>query len=220
MDCGWRGSGGGGLGAESSPRSFVIPSNAGIHRLRSRIYQNFSVSAYQSMMNINAGSLNTATLISPTDQAHIWRSRLLDAFASLELNIVRLLAKSDKVLVGENAPLGQKLEALKKLTLTPSPTKNCSVKLAKICLELAPYLSIRSDVVHAKLTVCVCDNVLSAKFCNTVNHDNPYAEVRMLTFEDLDTIGKDVRRLSNQLSQILNLPSSPPQPKQAAKADP
>ena len=158
--------------------------------------------------------------ISPIDQAHILRSRLLDTFAILETNVVKLLAKSDKNLVADTAPLGQRIDALKKLTLNPAPTKNCSAKLAKICSEISPYLVIRSDVVHAKLTVCICDDKPHAKFCNTANEEKPFPEVRLLAFEDFDAIGKEVRRLSNQLQSILTPPPSQPQPKPAAKAGP
>jgi hypothetical protein len=162
----------------------------------------------------------TGVGISPVDQAHILRSRLLDTFAILEANVIKLLAKSEKSLIAETAPLGQRIEALKKLTLNPAPTKNCSAKLAKICSELYPYLVIRSDVVHAKLTVCTCDEKLHAKFCNTSNGDKPFAEVRLLAFDDFDAIGKEVRRLSNQLQSILTPPPSQPQPKQGAAGDP
>ena len=171
-------------------------------------------------MNMQIADLISTSSISSIDQAHIWRSRLLDAFASLELNVVKLLTKSEKSLLSENAPLGQKIEALKKLEMVPTPAKNYTANLAKICLELAPYLSIRSDVVHAKLAICICDGVLNAKFSNTANDNKPYGEIRLFTFADFDAISKDVRRLSNQLHQILNPPSLPPQPKQAAKAGP
>ncbi len=171
-------------------------------------------------MNIQTGFVTSPTALSPINQAHIWRSQMLDAFASLEANVVKLLAKSDKSLVSETAPLGQRIEALKKLTLNPAPTKNCSAKLSKICLELSPYLGLRSDVVHAKLIVCQLDGVIHAKFCNTLNEEKPYSEVRFLSFNDFDAICKDVRRLSNQLQSILNPPPSPLQPKQAATAGP
>ena len=180
------------------------------------LIESFSLAGYCSIMDMEVGNLNTYTSVSLTDQAHVWRSRMLDAFATLESNVARLLAKSDKVLVSENAPLGQKIEALKKLALNPAPTKNCAAKLEKICLELCPYLSIRSDVVHAKIAVFICDSVVHTKFCNSINDDKPYPPVRLLTFEDFDAINKEVRRLSNQLSQILNPPSSPPQPKRGA----
>ena len=158
--------------------------------------------------------------MSPVDQAPILRSRLLDTFAILEANVMKLLAKSEKTLIAETAPLGQRIEALKKLILNPAPTKNYSAKLAKICSELSPYLVIRSDVVHAKLTVCTCDSKLHAKFCNTSNEEKPFAEVRLLTFEDIETIGKEVKRLSNQLQSILTPPPLQPLPKPAAASGP
>ena len=164
--------------------------------------------------------ISKATAPSQIDQAHIWRSRLLDAFASLESNVAKLLARSEKNLASDAAPLGQKIEALKQLKTNPPLTKNCPARLAKICAELAPFLNIRSDIVHAKLAVCVCDGVLHAKFCNTMNSDKPYPELRMLTFEDFDTMNKEIRRLSNQLNSIINPPSSPPQPKQGAAGGP
>ena len=171
-------------------------------------------------MTLQNYHFSTETSISAVDQAHILRSRLLDTFAVLEANVLKLLAKSEKSLISETAPLGQRIEALKKLTLNPAPTKNCSAKLAKICSELAPYLVIRSDVVHAKLTVCNCDGKLHAKFCNTSNEEKPFPEVRLLGFDDFDVIGKEVRRLANQLQSILTPPPSQPQPKPAAKAGP
>ncbi len=157
---------------------------------------------------------------SPIDQAHILRSRFLDTFAILESNVLKLLAKSEKSLISETAPLGQRIEALKKLTLNPAPTKNYAAKLAKICSELSPYLVIRSDVVHAKLTVCTCDGKLHAKFCNTSNEDKPFPEVRLLAFDDFEAIGLEVRRLSNQLHSVLTPSPSQHQPKQAATGGP
>ena len=171
-------------------------------------------------MNSHVINLTATANISAVDQAHIWRSRLLDAFADFETNVVKLLAKSDKCLVSETAPLGQKIEALKQLQWNPSPAKNYTIKITEIAASIAPYLVIRSDIVHSKLVVSVCDNVLHAKFCNTSNGNKPYAEIRMLKCSDFDAVSKEVRRLSNQLNSILNPPPSQPQQKPAATTGP
>lgn len=150
--------------------------------------------------------------ISAADQGHIWRSRLLDAFADLESNVIKLLAKGKGPFLPASAPLGQKIEALKELDMNQPLPKNCKPKLAAICAEIMPMLEVRANIVHAKLVMCDGDGIQYAKFCNTMNCDKPYPEIRMLSGDDFDAFNKSIHRMSNQLRQILNPPSSPPQP--------
>lgn len=164
-------------------------------------------------MNMHVGNLSSDNSIKPIDQAHILRSEMLDAFANLESVVIKLLAKSEKPLADQKAPLGQRIEALKNLTLNPAPTKKYSATLTKICTELLPYLRIRSDVVHANLVFCEFDGVEAAKFCNTVDLAGPYPRVRLLTFTEFKAINKKVKQFTSQLQSILNPPTTQPKQK-------
>ena len=162
---------------------------------------------------MHVGNLSSDNSIKPIDQAHILRSEMLDAFANLESVVIKLLAKSEKPLADQKAPLGQRIEALKNLTLNPAPTKKYSATLTKICTELLPYLRIRSDVVHANLVFCEFDGVEAAKFCNTVDLAGPYPRVRLLTFTEFKAINKKVKQFTSQLQSILNPPTTQPKQK-------
>ncbi|MCW1381659.1 hypothetical protein OLX02_02365 [Novosphingobium sp. KCTC 2891] len=82
---------------------------------------------------------------------HIWRSRTIDAFASIEIRIEGLLSKIDRS--GKCDRLGAKIEALRKTS--PQGPYSAARKAAvdKVLEQISKLLPLRNDLVHSPMLV-------------------------------------------------------------------
>lgn len=153
------------------------------------------------------------------DALHLQRSKLIDAFAEIEMAVVIILDGAGVAQRGE--PLKQRLSSV--LTIKPSPTYSKARKSAvdDVIRRIDTLLALRNDVVHARLSVAVFENEIHALFVNARETNVVGRTARVITLAEMQILTKQVRELVRSLeASLINPPSSPPPPSPGEAGDP
>jgi hypothetical protein len=137
---------------------------------------------------------------------HLERSRLLDAFAKLEISINALLAQL-KIEVCQTAPIGQRLGKIGEKELSCFGNPKFAQRAFANALVLAEE---RNSIVHAKLCgTSPSDQKQGWKFINT---GNAQARPLVLTLEDFEERIRNLMTLANQFNQLKKQAQAPTSP--------
>ena len=145
---------------------------------------------------------------------HIFRSKLLDRFATIESWAVSMLATGKQP--SPNAPLGQKVDALAKLCAKSPPMFKSAKKIGERLERLKPYQDLRSSIVHSQMeTVTSAESEVLLCFRNVAQTQAP-ARFRpvLLATKDCDDILREVGKIYNELKQMTAATPNPPSPPQ------
>ena len=88
------------------------------------------------------------------DDAHLWRSKLVEKCAEAERCVIALLQAAGKTSQAK-APLSQKIETLKK---TLDDSAKADAKLLALLEQLRPCSDLRSDLVHSTISIAVIED--------------------------------------------------------------
>jgi len=86
------------------------------------------------------------------DDAHIFRSELIDKLAEIETWMNRKFAKFDSDIMGKR-PLGQKLALVRKLAEQAESKLKHPAKVLKLLDRLQPFADLRAELAHSTLTM-------------------------------------------------------------------
>ena len=82
---------------------------------------------------------------------HTARSRVIDAFGLIELEIVALLRDADAKIL--KAPLGQKIAAVRKIEPSPQYSKKRRAAVVEALDSLVPLIERRAEIAHSAMQV-------------------------------------------------------------------
>jgi hypothetical protein len=137
---------------------------------------------------------------------HLERSRLLDAFAKLEISINALLAHP-RIDVSETAPLGQRLGKIGEKELSGFGNPKFAQRAFATALMFAEE---RNSIVHARLRgTSPSDRKQGWKF---INAGNSQAKPLVLTSEDFKERIRNLTSLANQFNQLTKQAQAPVSP--------
>jgi hypothetical protein len=125
------------------------------------------------------------------------RSDWLDAFADLELEIGRCIARR---CVGKNKKsFSQRLDDL--AALEPGPDLSCrdQARLGALVCQCRQLLLLRGTIVHSHMRVGLIDNVAVALFINMAGEARKPLSQVALTQEQFTSSIEDLRRLAADL---------------------
>lgn len=151
------------------------------------------------------------------EEAHVLRSRLLDAFADAEA-IVEEIARKAKP-GSDSASLSQRIQCARTLAPNPQLSKANHKALADQLNQLAGLLAIRADIVHARLQFGQIDGAPAIIFRNARNVSQDHASVRMYRADEFRQLTQDVEKIARQLRALISRPL-PPRPVPDAAGDP
>ena len=138
----------------------------------------------------------SAESLSP-DGAHIWRSKIIEKCAEAERYVLNLLQARGKTCPAK-APLSQKIEALKKAVNGGTKT---DAKLLTLLEELRPYSDLRSDLVHATVSIAVIEEGQVAVVRSAAELDDGAGERRLMTQACFKAAYEGTSRVVNSLKQ-------------------
>ena len=144
------------------------------------------------------------------------RSRYVDIVSEAELRLSRLyLTLGLKNLDGS---VGQKIGEICKIKPSPGLSKATTRQIQNICTELSHHVKVRNGLVHATMSVGTKSDQDVAFFQKTsdATAENPVYFV--MSFDDFAVAIESINGLTEKLQAAITPPSSPPQPKQAARA--
>jgi hypothetical protein len=131
---------------------------------------------------------------------HAARSRVIDAFGLIELEIVALLRDADAKIL--KAPLGQKIAAVRKIEPSPRYSKKRRAIVLEALDSLVPLLERRAEIAHSAMRVVRIrgDQEDRAGFSNPATqavHGNRMALYRE---RELAALEAEVRAIAGQLA--------------------
>ncbi len=146
------------------------------------------------------------------------RSRTLDHFAKIEASIAGLLLIF-KLGVGREM-LSCKMEKLRKAKPMPSFSQKHIDKMTELLDRVESLMNIRNDLVHAQMKIVLINEISHAQFIPNHHAHDRLPMRRLVSEDDWLALNRDIAQIANELKQILNQPSSKPQPSPAAKVGP
>jgi hypothetical protein len=153
-----------------------------------------------------------------SEDAHVLRSRLLDAFADAEA-VVAEFARTAAKPVSEAASLGQRIQCARTVKPGPALSKERHARIANELDRLSGLLAIRADIVHARLQFGLVDNVPVMIFRNAGSTAADHPQVRMFRAEEFERLLVSVQAVARSLNQAVT-PPLPPRPVPDAAGDP
>ena len=150
---------------------------------------------------------------------HNARSRLIDAFGDVELELVRLLSISDKKI--RLAPLSQKIAAVRKIEASPRYSRKQRADVAEALDLLEPLLPRRAEVAHSSMSVVRIEkDEMLAGFCNPAAAASHGRTLQVYTLEQLTRFTKEVRDIAARLRAATSPPCAQRPPSPVAAVDP
>lgn len=152
------------------------------------------------------------------EEAHVLRSRLLDAFADAEAAVAEIARKAPKP-VSEAASLSQRIQCARTVAPNPQLSKAGHRAMAEQLDQLAGLLAVRADIVHARLQFGQIGEVPAIIFRNARNLSQDHAPVRMFRPDELKQLTHEVAKITQSLRVAIS-PPLPPRPVPDAAGDP
>ncbi|WP_374413063.1 hypothetical protein [Novosphingobium colocasiae] len=144
--------------------------------------------------------MNAPTPIKPstgTDAFHRQRSRCIDAFATAEAAVVRLLYQFGEI--GGTKPIAVKCAALGLVKASPTYTKQRKLAIDKLLTALEEFLPTRADMAHSRMQIIDLDGVKHARFVNSAATVLPFPPCRLLSFDQMRELTRRVEDIAGQL---------------------
>ncbi|WP_339693111.1 hypothetical protein [uncultured Parasphingorhabdus sp.] len=151
------------------------------------------------------------------DDAHIFRSKLIDKLAEIETWMTRKFAKLDPDIIGKK-PLGHKLAIVRKLAEQAEPKLKHAGKILKLLNHLQPYADLRAELAHSTLTILTTEqqrNVVRYQNANDAAHSIVHKSGR-LTSGQMKHYLKRTGQICDQLkalessNPVSSRPETPP----------
>jgi hypothetical protein len=133
------------------------------------------------------------------DDAHVWRSKIVEKCAMAERAIVALLSKRG-IDTGGKAPLSQKIEKLRKI-VGDAPAKRSDRTLRQTLDELVPLAELRSELAHSTTALAVIDG---ERFIILRNAGDKHPEVDrrvVIAIDKMNEISRRLNAVANRLKQ-------------------
>ena len=134
------------------------------------------------------------------DALHAARSRLIDAFGEAEGVLVILLRNADaKVL---NAPLSQKIAAVRKIAPSPRYSKSRRDSVHQALDKLQDLLGRRAEIAHSPMRFVriIGDAEERAAFCNPAMQPDHGEVIVLHRRQDLIDLAAEVRAIAKELA--------------------
>ena len=142
------------------------------------------------------------------------RSEMLDSFADIERSVLTYVLNNNKKGICSTAPLGQKIEAAKKVPAGPRRSKKLKSKPDEELNKLADLLHLRAGVVHSRMEMAVTTGSnFIAIFRNTKDAVSKHPEALVYDFDELRRFIEEVKELANSLTEALTAQNPIPKPK-------
>tara|TARA_R110000824_G_scaffold4203_2_gene19945 strand:+ start:8893 stop:9375 length:483 start_codon:yes stop_codon:yes gene_type:complete len=160
-------------------------------------------------MNDMATSVLAAREITDTpasfcfDDAHIFRSKLIDKFAEVETWITRKFATLDPDIIGKR-PLGHKLTMVRKLAEQAEPKLKHPGKILKLLDRLQPYADLRAELAHSTLTIFTTEQQLNVVLYQNAN-DAAHSTVKKSGRLTSGQMKHDLKRTEQICDQLKSL---------------
>jgi hypothetical protein len=145
------------------------------------------------------GLLNDAKPVVAHDEAHKWRSKIVDKSAEVERQVLRLL----HACCGKwqrKAPLSQKIEALKR-SIAEAASPISVTKVAPLLERLQPLSELRSELVHSTLSITDMDGQSIVILWNASDDQETDLRRVVLTFDRLRRCHWELSDIANSLRQ-------------------
>lgn len=131
------------------------------------------------------------------DAFHRQRSRCIDAFATIEANVIKRL-KCNGAKCGEE-PFAQKITTLAATPASPGYAAAAKKKVDLALATLLDLLSVRADIVHSPLNLVSVDSVAHARFVNAAVACTQYPLCRLFSFDQLRELTRRIEELAKEL---------------------
>jgi hypothetical protein len=131
---------------------------------------------------------------------HSARSRVIDAFGFVELEIVALLRDVDAKIL--KAPLSQKIAAVRKIEPSPRYSKKRRAAVLEALDSLVPLLERRAEIAHSAMQVVRIrgDGEDRAGFSNPATQPNQGDRMVLYREHELAGLERDVRAIAGRLA--------------------
>ena len=139
------------------------------------------------------------------DDAHIFRSKLIDKLAEIETWMTRKFAKFDPDIIGKR-PLGQKLAMVRRLAEQAEPKLQNPVKVLKLLDRLQPYADLRAELAHSTLKIFATEEHRTIIFYENAN-DAGHSAIKKsgrLTSGQMKHFLKRTEQICDQLKSLEN----------------
>ena len=146
------------------------------------------------------------------------RSRYVDIFSEAELRLSQIYLKLE--LKNNESSFGQKIRELSALKPSSELSKAILGQICNVCADLSRHVKIRNGLVHATMSIGIKsgEDVAFFQKASDAAAENPVYCV--MSFDDFAAAIEAINDLTERLQATLTRLSSPPLPKQAAKAGP
>lgn len=134
------------------------------------------------------------------DAFHRERSKCIDAFATLEEAIVRLLTAL-KAKTGSES-FGQKLQLIQKAKASPEISQARLQKVLLLMPRCEELGELRNDIVHSRLQIAIIGEDQRACFTNTRHCLSGSQTARLFTLEGLRSVTVNASALAAELRAI------------------
>ena len=157
------------------------------------------------------------------DKSHIWRSKYFDQSARCEARLRRILEVN-----GPTETIPHQFKAVAIAVKHASEANRLDEKLVAIVDELLPLIELRAYLAHSAMRVMTLGGDQVVAFARAGGDQEYGQKVMLLTTEQRTKALKKLAILAERLKKVRQSldqskptpPSSPPLPKQAAKAGP
>lgn len=142
------------------------------------------------------------------------RSEMLDCFADIEAAVLSYLLDNRTKAVCETAPLGQKIEAAKKVPAGPHRSKELKSKADDELAKIADLLIVRANLVHSRMEIAITNqNRLLAIFQNAKNRMSDDCTATVLSLPQLEKLVSSLETTSRSLRKALAARNATAQPR-------
>jgi hypothetical protein len=142
------------------------------------------------------------------------RSDMLDSFADIEQTLMAYVAQTNQKSCCITAPLGQKIEAAKKVPAGPRRSKDLKAKADAELSKLAELLPIRADMVHSRMELAVTiSSQFLAIFKNAKDETSTHADALVFNDDEFEKFVTEVKSLAEILAEALSAQNPQPKPK-------
>jgi len=134
------------------------------------------------------------------DDAHVYRSKIVEKCVEAERHILRLLA-AKQLTWSPKAPLSQKIECLKEAYGKEPSNKRTRATLALLA-ELGSLSDTRSELVHSTMSISKLEGAQVCVLRNAAEQDNSYGVRSILSVDRFKAILKQLSNVANRLGQV------------------
>ena len=147
------------------------------------------------------------------DSGHLFRSKVIDKFARIELSIARVLSQQSSIPKLDSLPLGHRIEALRKIARNGTSGAGDTKRLADLLDRLRPFCDIRNAIVHATLETVATSKGELLLFRTIPASDESEFHALVLSETERKLVWDRLCALTNQICTHLDGKVAPAPPK-------